>query len=142
VAQPVTVGRQSAQVLAFLALVLPLVLLPVAAYAVAATTLDTERSRLQAAAAQAAEDAVQNVDEAAFWNGSQAAPDPVAAAAAARQALAAYEPSAVVDASEVSHGVLTLAAHERAQVPLAAFLPFNVVTLRATVRVRLVAGFG
>jgi hypothetical protein len=138
----VNAASQRGQVLAYVALVLPLVLLPVAAFAVAASALDTQRSRLEAAAAQAAEDAVQKLDEQSFRQGSPAAPDPVAATAAARQALLAYEPAAVVDASELSEGVLTLTTHERAHVPLAGFLPVNTVVLKVTVRARLAAGFG
>ena len=62
--------RDFGQVLVYVALVLPLVLLPVAAYAVAATALDTRHARLQAAVSQAAEDAVQRLDQAAFRAGA------------------------------------------------------------------------
>lgn len=133
---------QRGQVLAYLALVLPLVLLPVAAYAIAATTLDAQRGRFQAAISQAAEDAVQQLDEQAFRAGGPAAPDGPAAVAAARADLFGYEPAAVVDKAEVDGGQLVLAAHEQAPVPLAGFLPAAVVTLRVGVRARLAAGFG
>jgi hypothetical protein len=135
------VRRDSGQVLVYVALVLPLVLLPVAAYAVAATALDSRHARLQAAVSQAAEDAVQRLDEAAFRAGGPARPDPTAAAAAARVELAASDPAAIVDSVTVRAGILELSAHETVAVPLAGFLPVGSVRLSASASVRLAAGF-
>jgi hypothetical protein len=133
---------QRGQVLAFMALALPLVLLPVAAYAVAATTLDSQRGRLQAAVSQAAEDAVQQLDEQAFRAGGPAVPDSARSAAAARADLLDYEPAAVVDEAQIDGDELVLVAHEQAPVPLSGFLPAAIVTLRVGVRARLAVGFG
>jgi hypothetical protein len=135
------VPRDFGQVLVYVALVLPLVLLPVAAYAVAATALDTRHARLQAAVSQAAEDAVQRLDQAAFRAGDPARPDPAAAEEAARLQLAASDPAAIVDSVTVRADVLQLSAHETVAVPLAGFLPVGSVRLSASARVRLAAGF-
>ena len=54
-----TLNRESGQVLAFFALVLPIVLVPVGAYAVDATIVASREAALQAATAQAAETAAQ-----------------------------------------------------------------------------------
>ena len=62
-------SRQRGQTLAGLALCLPLVLLPVAAYAIESTRLAARASALQAAVAQAAEDAASAVDVSALRNG-------------------------------------------------------------------------
>jgi hypothetical protein len=132
---------RSGQVLVYVALVLPLVLLPVVAYAVAATTLDARHARLQAAVSQAAEDAVQQLDESAFRTGAPAAPAPAQAELVARADLAAYDPDAVVDFVSVRGGLLELRAHEVAEVPLAGFLGAGSIRLGAGARARLAAGF-
>ena len=131
----------SGQVLVYVALLLPLVLLPVAAYAVAATSLDAQHARLQGAVAQAAEDAVQEIDDRSLRLGGPVRPDPAAAEAAARAELAASEPEAVVDSVTVVAGVLELKAHENVEAPLAGFLPAGAVRLGAGARARLGAGF-
>jgi len=72
-------SRETGQVLAFFALVLPIVLLPIAGYAVDATIVASGEAGLQAATAQAAETAAQQLSTGAIRAGGVLALDPAAA---------------------------------------------------------------
>src|SRR5260370_4543596 len=96
---PTVTGRGCrGQVLAFFALVLSIVLLPVAAYAVDATIVAGREADLQAATAQAAQTAAERLNVSSLRATSALTLDPAAAAAAVRQTLLDDGPSARGDA--------------------------------------------
>jgi len=133
--------RQRGQTLAFVALVLPLVLLPVAGYAVEASRLAALQARLQEVTALAAMDAAQQLDVAALRAGAGLQLDPPAAAAAARASLSSQDPDARLVAVEVSGAVVNLGAEQQVPLVFGAVLPAASVTLKAAARARLRAGF-
>lgn len=130
---------QVGQVLAFFAMALPLVLLPVAAYAVDSATVSARAAGLQAAAALAAEAASQQLDVAALRSHGELALDPRAAGSAALRELDADEPGADLDQVSVSGVTVTVVASERVDLPLP--LLNRTVTLRARSVSRLVPGY-
>jgi hypothetical protein len=119
--------HQQGQALAFFALVLPLVLLPVAAFGAEAGFLAARQAHLAEVTAQAALDAAQQLDTAARR---------VAAAALAQQ-----EPAAVLDGLSVAGAQVTVTVHELVPLRLAAFAGMRSAMLRAAVSARLTAGY-
>ncbi len=134
------IRRQSGQVLAFMALVLSIVLLPVAAYAVDAATVSARAAGLQAATAQAALRAAQEIDVAVLRGRGTLRVDSSRAAAAATAALAAEEPSATLTSVTVSGRLVTVASGEVIKLPFA-LLPPPLVKLKARASARLTAGY-
>lgn len=134
--------RSRGQVLVALAFLVPLVLLPVAAYAVSSAVAASRQEALQAALAQAAEDAAQSLEETHFRLDGIVVIDPRVAPEKAAAALAADAPGAVLDRIEVSGATLTLSAHEIVPLQLGAFLGVGHLTIRAVARAVLVAGYG
>jgi len=126
-------------VLAFFALVLPLVLFPVITYAVDVAVLSTTAAALQAATAQAAEVAAEQIDVGAVRAGAGLTLDPPQASRVAAQVLLEAEPGASVDFFEVVGLKVTLAASER----VAPALPLwpGSVTLHALATAVLVSGY-
>lgn len=133
--------RQRGQVLAYVAVVAPLLLLPLTAYLVEATRVATVQARLQAVAAAAAEDAVQQIDARAFRAGGRLQPDPAGAAAAARAELAAQEPGASLDSIEVTGPLVRLEVSERVPLVFAGLLGPRAVSLHARAVASLKAGY-
>ena len=131
---------QRGQVLVFFALALPLVLLPIAAYAVDAAVTASSFSRLVEVTSRAAEDAAQQIDISRLRAGGGISIDVVSATEAARAALVASEPDArVVDLAVVGEE-LRLVTTETV------VLPFNVFgsprdRLRAEVTARIAPGY-
>jgi hypothetical protein len=134
-------SRGRGQTLVFVAVVLPLVLLPVAAYATEAALLSTRHARLQAVAAQAAEDAVQQLDEAALRSGEALRVDPARASELVAGEVGEQAPEAVVDEVTVSGAAVTVRLHERLPLVLAVWIPGREVTLRAQAQARLRPGY-
>jgi Flp pilus assembly protein TadG len=130
---------QGGQVLAFVAVALPLVLLPVAAYAVDSATVSGRAAGLQAAAAQAAETAAQQIDVTALRSSGELALDSAAAQAAALRELEADEPGAGLDDVSVGGVVVTIVASERVDLPFP--LLARSITLTAHSTARLVPGY-
>ena len=127
------------QVLAFFALALPVVLLPVAAYAVDASMVASREAGLQAATAQAAEVAAQQLDIGVLRSSSALTLDDAAVRLVAARTLVEDEPGASVDSSTVSGVDVTVAASESVTLPLSLFTP--TVRLHARATARLVAGY-
>ncbi len=94
--------QQSGQVLAFFALALPVVLLPVAAYAVDSTIVAAREAGLQAATAQAAETAAQQLNIGALRSGGPLMLDAAAVWLVADQTLVDEEAGASVDSYTVT----------------------------------------
>ncbi|HSP10255.1 MAG TPA: hypothetical protein VLU92_11745 [Candidatus Dormibacteraeota bacterium] len=130
---------EAGQVLAFFAMALPLVLLPVAAYAIDSATVSARAAALQAAAALAAEAASEQLDVATLRSRGVLALDPRAAKATALQELEADEPRATLDQVSVSGVTVTVVASEGVDLPLP--LLTRTVTLHARSTSRLVPGY-
>ncbi len=108
---------EAGQTLVALALLLPLVLLPVVAYAIQATLLASRASLLQAAAARAAEDASQAVDIGALRSRGVLQLDASEASRIARTSLAAEDAAAELDGVAVGPVSVSAASSEPAASP-------------------------
>jgi hypothetical protein len=131
---------QRGQVMAFIAVALAIVLMPLAAYAIDVRTVSAAAAGLQEATATAALVAAQQLDETDFRAGGAMAIDAVAAGRAARAVLAAEAPSASVSSVIVSGAEVTVAAGELVQLPLD-FLPTRMVRLEARASATLTGGY-
>jgi hypothetical protein len=132
---------RAAQTLVAFALVLPLVLLPVAAYAVQATLLATRASLLQAAAARAAEDASQALDVAAFRSAGLLRLDPANATRIARMTLAEQDPAARLDDVTVGALSVTVRAHDAVPLDFGGILRAGSVNLATVATAQLSDGY-
>jgi hypothetical protein len=133
---------EAAQTLVALALFLPLVLLPVVAYAVQATLLASRASLLQAAASVAAEDASQAIDVGALRSRGVLRLDSVEATRIVRASLAEGDPSAQLDGVAVGPVSVTVSAHDRIPLDFGGILRAGSVTLTTVAVARLTAGYG
>jgi len=131
---------QRGQVMAFIAVALAIVLMPLAAYAIDVRTVSAAAAALQEATATAALEAAQQLDEIDFRAGGALTIDAVAAGRAARAVLAAEAPSASVISVTVSGAVVTVAARELVQLPLD-LLPTRMVRLEARASATLTGGY-
>ena len=125
--------------LAFFALVLPIVLLPVAAYAVDATVLAGREAGLVGATNQAAETAAQQLNVGAFRSTGALKLDPAALSVVLAQALVEEDQGARVDSYTVAGAEVTIETSERVTLPLSVFA--RSITLHARATARLVAGY-
>jgi Flp pilus assembly protein TadG len=132
-------NRQSAQVLTFFALVLPIVLLPVAAYAVDATIVAGRAAGLQAATVQAAETAAQQLNIGVLRSSGILTVDPGTAALVATRTLAQEEPAASLDSSIVTGATVTVMTSEPVTLPFSILA--RTITLHARATARLVPGY-
>ena len=133
-------SSQRGQVLVFVALVLPIVLLPAAAFAVDAASAASIQARLEQATWSAAESAVQQIDAGALRAGRGVTLDQRSVEAVARDALAAEDPNAAIERLAVAGLYVTLEAAERVQLPLN-FLGAPAVKVRAKATARLTLGY-
>jgi Flp pilus assembly protein TadG len=131
---------QHGQVMAFIAVALAMVLMPLAAYAIDAATVSAAASALQGATATAAIEAAQQLDTGGLRASGVMSVDPGAAQRAARAVLAAETPSASVSSVTVSGTEVTVAAGEVVQLPVD-FLPARRVRLEAHASARLAGGY-
>ena len=131
-------GR-SGQVLVFFALVLPLVLLPVAAYAVDAAVTASEYARLVEVTVRAAEDAAQQVDVAKLRASGALVLDVAAAERAAHDDLM-IEPGASLIAVGVAGDLVTVATAESVALPLD-FVGAARVRVHASATARIAPGY-
>jgi len=130
---------QTGQVLAFFALVLPVVLLPVAAYAVDATTVASREAGLQAATAQAAETGAQQLSIGAIRSSGAITLDAPAVGRVVAQTLVQEESGARLDSYTVAGTELTVATSEPVTLPFSVFA--GIVTMHAHATARLVTGY-
>ena len=133
--------RHRGQTMVSVALLLPVVLLPLMAYAVQATLLATRAAQLQAAVARAAEDGASAIDVATLRAGGGLILDPAAAAVLARGSLADEDSQAVLDSVSVTASVVTVRAHERVEAGFGAVLGAGATVLNAAATARLTAGY-
>ena len=132
-------SNQAGQVLAFFAIVIPVVLLPVAAYAVDASIVAGREAGLQAATAQAAETAAQQLNIGAIRSTGALTLDATAVSRVAAQTLIEEEQGARVDSCTVGGTEVTVVTSEPVTLPFSIFI--QTVTLHALATARLVAGY-
>jgi hypothetical protein len=131
--------RQAGQVLVFFALVLPLILLPVAAYAVDAAVTASGYARLVEVTVRAAEDAAEQIDVAALRATGALVLDIAAATRAAQDDVTA-EPGASVVMIGVAGGAVTVVAAEGVALPLD-FVGPAAVAMHASATARIASGY-
>lgn len=131
---------QHGQVLVFVALVLPIVLLPAAAFAVDAAAAASAQASLEQAAAGAAESAAQQIDQSALRSGAGLALDQANAESVARAVVSGQDPSAGVVAVTINGLEVTVEASDWLRLPLN-FLGTPGVALHATATARLAPGY-
>lgn len=133
--------RPRGQALVLMALLIPLVLLPVAGYAVEATNAASRAALLEWACVRAAEDAAQALDPTALRQSSIVQVNPSSARATALAELAAMDPKAVLDSFSVAGVVVQLSAHETVPVPLALWVPGRTLRVAGSAAARLTPGY-
>jgi Flp pilus assembly protein TadG len=134
------ISRQRGQVLAFFAILLPIILLPLAAYAVDAAFVATRAAALQEATAQAAQAAAQQVNVAALRSRSELVVDASIARIVSTRAISESEAGASVESVAVTGAQVTVTAAELVTLPFN-FLPVPAIRLEARAAARLVAGY-
>ena len=134
------IRNASGQVLAFFALLLPIVLMPVTAYAVDAVVVSTRAAGLQDATVQAAEEAAQQLNVADLRAKGGLTLDPERARSSAVATVSAIEPGASVQAVLIDGNQVSVITGEVITLPLN-FLPVAAVKLEARASARLVAGY-
>ena len=131
---------QHGQVMAFIAVALAIVLLPIAAYAIDAATVSAAAAALQEATSMAALEAAQQLDASELRATGVMTVDASAARGVAGNVLAAEAPSAALTIVDVSGAEVTVEAHEVVHLPFA-FFPSQVVQLDARASARLAGGY-
>ena len=130
----------SAQVLVFFALVLPLILLPAAAYAIDAAASVSAYARLEEVTVRSAEEAAQQVDALRLRSGGGIGLDIEAAVARVHDVMRSALPAARVISVAVSGVTVTVRAEQAVTLPLQ-LIGRPEVTLRAMVAARLAVGY-
>lgn len=128
------------QVLAFYAVLLPIVLLPLAAYAVDVAFVSARAAGLQEATAQAAETAAQQLNVDALRSRSELIVDAQAAADVASRAMSDSEPEATVESVIVVGSMVTISTRVVIRLPFN-FLPASATVIHARASARLVGGY-
>jgi Flp pilus assembly protein TadG len=131
---------QHGQVMAFIAVALAIVLMPIAAYAIDAATVSAAAAALQQATSTAALEAAQQLDTSELRATGVMSVDASAARDVAGNVLAAEAPSAGLTIVVVSGAEITVEAHEVVRLPFALF-PSPVVQLDARASARLAGGY-
>jgi Flp pilus assembly protein TadG len=130
---------QTGQVLAFFSLVLPFVLLPVAAFAIDATTVAGREAGLQAATAQAAETGAQQLSIGTIRSTGALTLDAEGVGRVIAQTLVDEEQTARLDSFTIAGTQVSVVASEPVTLPFSVFA--RNVTLHAHATARLVAGY-
>ena len=136
-----TGGRQRAQVLVLMAVLIPLVLVPIAAYAAEAGYAASRAAVLEWACTRAAEDAAQELDANALRANAVLQVDPTAAADLASRQVSALDPRAVVDEVTTAAATVSVLAHEDVPATLAFWIAGGRLRVRGSATARLVPGY-
>lgn len=131
---------QSGQVMAFIAVSLALVLMPLVAYAIDAATVSSAAAGLQEATATAAMEAAQQLDPIDFRSAGAIVVNGPAARSAARAVLAAEAPAASLSSLTITGAEVTIETGELIHLPFD-FFPERSVRLEARASARLAAGY-
>jgi len=134
-------SRSAGQVMVLLAMLIPLVLLPVAAYAAEAAYAATRAAALEWACSRAAEDATQAIDPNALRSASALQVDPAQASSIASSDVLNLDPKAVLDSVQVGSQRVTVSAHEDVPATLAFWLPGGHIRVNGSATARLTAGY-
>ena len=132
-------SSEGGQVLAFFAIAVPLVLLPVAAYTVDATLVAGRESTLQAATAEAAETAAQQINVAGLRSSGALSLDAAAAGLVLEQTLVEEEPGTRIDSYTITGAEVSVVTSEPVSLPFRVFT--DTVVLHAHATARLAAGY-
>lgn len=127
--------RGRGQVLVLFALLLPMLLLPIAAYAVDSSVVAAARASLQATTAAAAEAAAQRIDVDRLRATGTLEVDPRDVSEAVTAMVLDERPKATVDGVSVAGSLVTVMSSERVMLPLPLLDRAVVVTARATARI-------
>ena len=130
----------SAQVLVFFALVLPLILLPAAAYAIDAAAAASAYARLEEVTVRSAEEAAQQLDASRLRSGGGIGLDIAAAVARAHDVMRSALPAARVISVAVSGATVTVRVDQVVTLPLQ-LIGRPEVTLHAMAVARLAVGY-
>jgi hypothetical protein len=131
---------QRGQVMAFVAVALGIVVMPVAAYSVDSATLSAAAASLEEATATAVVEASQQLDVTAFRGTGALSIDAAAARGVVQAVLAAEVPMASITSVTVTGAVVTIATREEVSLPFD-FFPERSVQLHATASARLAGGY-
>lgn len=124
-----------------MSMLIPLVLLPVTAYAAEAAYAASRAALLEWACSRAAEDAAQAIDAQALRAGTGLQIDPVQAQSVVRSELATLDSRAALDSVTASGLEVTVAAHEDVPATLAFWLPGGHLTVTGAATARLTPGY-
>lgn len=128
------------QVLPAMAVLLPIVLLPVAAWTVEASLVAARQAGLVEAAAQAAEDSAQSLDQARFRAGGGLDVLPGPATEVARAEVEADAGARLV-AATVTGDTVTVTAEQWVPLSFGALIGWKGVLVHASVTARLASGY-
>jgi len=126
--------------MAFIAMALALVVVPVAVYAVDAAAVSSAAAALEEATATAALEASQQLDVIVFRTSGALSIDPLAARGVAQAVLAAEVPTASITSITARGAEITIATHEEVALPFD-FFPERAVRLQASASARLAGGY-
>lgn len=130
------------QAMVLFALLLPLALLPAAAYGAEVSLIAARQARLAEVAAVVALDAAQQLDVASLRAGGGFAVAASAATAAAASEVAALEPAAALSSVAVAGPSVSVTITERVPLRLATFVRGASVRLTATAAASIATGLG
>jgi len=131
---------QRGQVMAFIAVALAIVLMPIAAYAIDSATVSAAAATLQEATAIAAMESAEQLSATEFRSTGRLTLDVNAARQVARAVLAAEAPAASLSSVVVQGAEVTVSAAELVHLPFD-FFPIRVARLDARASARLRAGY-
>jgi len=134
------IRKQRGQVMAFIAVALGMVVMPIAAYAVDSATSSAAAASLEEATARAVVEASQQLDITGFRATGVLSVDAAAARGVVQAVLAAEVPMASIKSVTVTGAEITIATREDVQLPFD-FFPDRAVHLQASASARLAGGY-
>ena len=134
------IRRQRGQVMAFIAVALGIVVMPVASYAIDSTTVSAAAAALEEATATAATEASQQLDISWFRATGVLSVDAAAARGVVQSVLAAEVPMASITSVTVTGADVTIATREEVPLPFD-FFPERTVRLQESASARLMGGY-
>lgn len=134
------IHRQRGQVMAFIAVALGIVVMPVAAYAIDSATVSAAAAALEEATATAATEASQQLDISGFRATGVLSVDAAAARGVVQAVLAAEVPMASITSVMVTGAEVTIATREEVPLPFD-FFPERTVRVQASASARLAGGY-
>jgi hypothetical protein len=132
--------RQRGQVMAFIAVALAIVVMPIAAYAIDSETASAAAAALEEATATAATEASQQLDISGFRATGVLSVDAAAARGVVQAVLAAEVPTASITSVTVTGAEVMIATREEVPLPFD-FFPERGVRIQASASARLMGGY-